>query len=268
MTAEQDLIESHRIVATLSHRFGQLPAVPQRNWCELVARSIRDVLPHVELVGVQIARTGEDGDSIVTEAVGAASRIDSAGSADREFALLDLLQRTTSRSGMPEGEVSFLTPLVGVIQHIKSSPQGLPFMGASSAELIVGVQAIDRTSHPCLLAVYVFASAGSARDTRLFLEITFPFLHQRAVTALGQCGASRIEWITAREQEVLSLLVLGHSVPDIARTLYRSPHTVHDHVKSLHAKLGVRTRGELVARVLGLCQRSGSHDGRSPGSDA
>ena len=38
---------------------------------------------------------------------------------------------------------------------------------------------------------------------------------------------------------------------EIADALERSPHTVHDHVKSLHRKLNASSRGELIARTLG-----------------
>ena len=46
-------------------------------------------------------------------------------------------------------------------------------------------------------------------------------------------------------------LALGKSVKQIASDLARSPHTVHDHVKSLHRKLNASSRGELIARALG-----------------
>lgn len=58
-------------------------------------------------------------------------------------------------------------------------------------------------------------------------------------------------WLSTRELEVLDLLLAGHSVPAISDAQRRSVHTVHDYVKRLHAKLCARSRGELVARVLG-----------------
>lgn len=54
---------------------------------------------------------------------------------------------------------------------------------------------------------------------------------------------------TAREREVATLIARGLSNPEIAEALVLSPHTVHDHVKSLYEKLGVASRQELVARV-------------------
>lgn len=53
-----------------------------------------------------------------------------------------------------------------------------------------------------------------------------------------------------RELEVLYWLCQGYDSPQIAEQLHRSLHTVHDHVKSLHNKLDVKTRGELVAKAV------------------
>lgn len=55
--------------------------------------------------------------------------------------------------------------------------------------------------------------------------------------------------LTSREQEVLEYLARGMTTAEMAQHLGISPHTVRDHVKALLAKVGVRSRGELVARV-------------------
>ncbi|MCC6623516.1 MAG: hypothetical protein IT385_19805 [Deltaproteobacteria bacterium] len=45
-------------------------------------------------------------------------------------------------------------------------------------------------------------------------------------------------------------LCRGLSEKQIAAELGMSPHTVHDHVKRLHLRFGVQSRGELIARAL------------------
>lgn len=55
--------------------------------------------------------------------------------------------------------------------------------------------------------------------------------------------------LTPREQEVCLELMAGSAGADIARHLFISPHTVHDHLKSIFDKVGVNSRGELVARL-------------------
>ncbi len=83
------------------------------------------------------------------------------------------------------------------------------------------------------------------------MRAALSLLSRRAVMALGSQRSRRSLWISPREQRVLDQLILGKSVRQIADDLDRSPHTVHDHVKSLHRKLNASSRGELIARALG-----------------
>lgn len=82
-------------------------------------------------------------------------------------------------------------------------------------------------------------------------------LRRRAAVAFGKEQTTSFNRITPREQEILEQLTLGRTVRDIAAGLSRSPHTVHDHVKSLHRKLQATSRGELIARYLGHIKSCG-----------
>ncbi|MFI4917409.1 MAG: LuxR C-terminal-related transcriptional regulator [Phycisphaerales bacterium JB060] len=74
-----------------------------------------------------------------------------------------------------------------------------------------------------------------------------PWVHAIVRAALdGREGDAPRSWLTAREMIVLEKLIDGGSVAEIAQQLGRSRYTVHDQVKSLHRKLGVRTRAALV----------------------
>lgn len=55
--------------------------------------------------------------------------------------------------------------------------------------------------------------------------------------------------LTPRELEVTRAIARGLGTSQIAASLHLSPHTVRDYVKSTFEKVGVSSRGELVARV-------------------
>jgi DNA-binding CsgD family transcriptional regulator len=66
-----------------------------------------------------------------------------------------------------------------------------------------------------------------------------------AVTSLALDGYG----LSARERQVVELLLAGRSTREVATDLYLSPHTVRDHIKTIFAKTGVRSRPELTAAL-------------------
>jgi len=55
--------------------------------------------------------------------------------------------------------------------------------------------------------------------------------------------------LTPREQEITRAVARGLANQEIAAELFLSPHTVRDHLKAIFAKVGVGSRGELVAKL-------------------
>jgi DNA-binding CsgD family transcriptional regulator len=56
--------------------------------------------------------------------------------------------------------------------------------------------------------------------------------------------------LTPRERQVLSLLLKGFALKDVAASLTLSRHTVADHLKEIYRKLGVNSRAELLAKFI------------------
>jgi DNA-binding CsgD family transcriptional regulator len=60
--------------------------------------------------------------------------------------------------------------------------------------------------------------------------------------------------LSPQERVIADRLVEGWSLADIAASMHLSLHTVRDHVKSMYAKVDVRTRPELTARLSGAAK--------------
>jgi len=63
-------------------------------------------------------------------------------------------------------------------------------------------------------------------------------------------GRSPEDVLTPRELEVLSVMAVGSTNPEIAERLVISESTVKSHVKSILRKLGLRNRTEAASRYL------------------
>jgi DNA-binding CsgD family transcriptional regulator len=118
------------------------------------------------------------------------------------------------------------------------------------AGMLIGVACIGPGGR-CLVVELGSTSSPAGEPEVAALETVLPVLARRAIMAIGSDPSEAAHWLTAREQVILQHLLLGKSVREIAEELGRSPHTVHDHVKSLHRKLNASSRGELVAKALG-----------------
>jgi DNA-binding CsgD family transcriptional regulator len=67
--------------------------------------------------------------------------------------------------------------------------------------------------------------------------------------------------LSSRELDVVTRVASGLGTSEIAAELFISSHTVRDHLKAIFEKVGVRSRGELVARLFATHAFADLHDG-------
>jgi len=103
-----------------------------------------------------------------------------------------------------------------------------------------------------------FEQLGADRDA----DATASLL--RSLGAPARTGPKRVGVLTKREQEVLRLVGLGLSNPEIAQRLFISRKTAAHHVSNLLAKLGVRNRAGAVAYAARAVDEPAA-DGPTPG---
>ena len=232
-----------------------LPAVATQDWCERAAKALLPIRNDA-VVCLTIAEFNEEGAIRFLEASGAVN-----GSLGATPVETRLLRPPSARSlgwWLDRGSVGTQGRALLLSQMNAAgwatSPAGKRWAELGFSDLIVALTPLGAVQTMRLLAIElgVRPQAESFDDAdAAVLGAVLPELAQRAMLAFGASTSNPMNRVTPREQLILEQLSLGRTVKQIASTLGRSPHTIHDHVKSLHRKLGVSSRGELIARVLG-----------------
>jgi predicted ATPase/DNA-binding CsgD family transcriptional regulator/transcriptional regulator with XRE-family HTH domain len=152
--------------------------------------------------------------------------------------------------------------LAGVAIQTGDTERASILFGAAEAEM----ERIGATFRPAVMARYetLFSRAGVALGSPAFDSERA----SGAAMALGQAIEAALEFVdvfraaqpvnellsstngfglTAREREILGLLVRRWTDREIAETLFLSPRTINSHVSNILGKLGVRSRWEAAA---------------------
>jgi len=96
-----------------------------------------------------------------------------------------------------------------------------------------------------LVLILLFAGSGAVAVARLRSKL------KSAFTLVGDRADGIIEGydLTAREKEILRLILQGTSNKEIERKLFISSSTVRNHIYNIYQKLGVKNRIDLVNRI-------------------
>jgi PAS domain S-box-containing protein len=115
--------------------------------------------------------------------------------------------------------------LAGVVDLVCADGRIVTVQFAGHPEVVTGAQLV------------LFVVLRSGRGTR-----------QREVQA---AAVTSVAGLSRREREVVHLIALGSSGPEIADELQVTHNTVRTHVRNAMVKLGARSRAQLVAMSLG-----------------
>ena len=257
--------EHLRRVADVVSAIVSLPAVATQDWCESACRALGALRPDA-VVCLMIADLAENGEILLMEAIGAIH-----GGYDGETIDGAMLHPASASSlgwwleGHPGRTHAARTTLLRM--NPAASRWAETVVGRrwtqefAIADMLVGLTTIggEEDGRSIIIEMGVRADADTfAAPDASALQAVLPHLAHRAELAFGVEPINPMNRITPREQLILEQLALGKTVKQIATGLSRSPHTIHDHVKSLHRKLNASSRGELIARALGHIESCGT----------
>ncbi|HYD00692.1 MAG TPA: helix-turn-helix transcriptional regulator, partial [Phycisphaerales bacterium] len=81
--------------------------------------------------------------------------------------------------------------------------------------------------------------------------------YERCVVGAERRESALMDRLTPPQQSVAKLLLEGMTEAEAGKSLHRSKHTVHDHVKSIYAAFNVQSRVELVLKWTELMTEPG-----------
>jgi len=241
--ASREVHERMALVARVVERLCQLPAAPSADWCQ---RAAAELLP---LGGDTLACV-----MVAThDAAGRPESVEDAGAAGGVRGSREALGRVL---GPEAGAWTLAMGLEGPERVRRVELSSLPLEArerwrAAGAEALLVVSEALWAGESARRVTATLASPGDEGLGLAAAQAAVSALARRVGLAFGRKPLHPSSRLTAREMEVLERLLLGWSIKKIAEDMGRSPHTVHDHVKSLHTKLGATSRGALVARALG-----------------
>ena len=117
-----------------------------------------------------------------------------------------------------------------IFNALRAGASGYLLKRAAPEELLAAIPEVMRGGSPMSMEI-------ARRVVSHFHEIRKPM--------------TDVETLSAREREVLDLLAEGLPYKQIADRLGISPHTVHNHLRSIYGKLHVQSRTEAVVKFIG-----------------
>lgn len=149
----------------------------------------------------------------------------------------------------PDGSISFADEVAaGLLEELGGDPPVVVTAVAAQARLVaagLGDGRIARARVRAQSGRWLIVRASVLGDGHAPVAVIIEPARPHELAPL-LADAHRL---TEREREVTQLVARGLSTDEIAERLYMSPWTVQDHLKAIFEKVGVTSRGQLVARL-------------------
>ena len=252
---------SLELAVNIASQSVSLPAVATCSWCQSAAEALSIARPKcIALVRVMDVRTGMAMGAPWPEA-GISSRPANKPLVEAVRAAAE--QGMALTSGSQNGTFETQDEPVGAMalqlgQHDDEPDPAvsiLSFIGARSA--LIACAMIDE-DHGAQLRAVIAESASNEEpafsecDAEALQAVMSQIVDRVRMAFVPEPGET-IEPLNAREVKVLESLAQGKTIREIASSMHRSTHTIHDYLKSKHRKIGVANRAELIARAAGRC---------------
>ncbi len=117
---------------------------------------------------------------------------------------------------------------------------------ARSSPALATTRAVGSSGTWLTIRATTFDAADAPADRPDDVVITIDAATPADISALALAARG----LSPREQEVAALVLQGAATRAIAASLFLSPHTVQDHLKSIFVKLGVNSRREMVRQLV------------------
>lgn len=216
----------------LGARIARLPTLPVHDWLDRAAEAMAPLAPHGRIISL----LGSFGLNTSIERIGAWG----AGA--------DLVDRSGEAIGRRAQRLASPAPGVFVTEPGAAMRTALgPLLNGADRTLVASAPLEGESGRRITLVVSGCAGAGAGK----LLRSSAPALAYRALVALGPAPRSASEWLAPSDVELLSALVAGQTIPEIAAATRRSAHNVQDAIKAMYKRLGRNRRTELVARAVG-----------------
>lgn len=166
--------------------------------------------------------------------------------ADRDVEVIPLTRAESSPPGTTyHGHEGLRTMLTASFEHFPrlrisySAPRAMGTQMAVDLEFVLDDRASPPQVRPAVCTYRI--SHGLIRRVRAAERTDVPDPRRRR---------TRVDNLSPREREILSMLAGGSTVAEIAKELYLSPFTVRTHIRNAKDKLQARTTAHAVAIAL------------------